>query len=101
MIPFTERVIDIIRSIPRGRVMTYGQIAGCAGSPQSARQVVRILHSMSRKHSLPWHRVINAKGKIALQNKESYNEQELLLKNESIEVGLNGVIDLAKYQWHP
>lgn len=81
--------------------MTYGQIAGCAGSPQSARQVVRILHSMSRRHNLPWHRVINAKGKIALQNKESYNEQELILKNEGIEVGLNGTIDLAKYQWHP
>ncbi|MEG6522755.1 MGMT family protein [Desulfotomaculum sp. 1211_IL3151] len=101
MTPFTERVIDIIRSIPRGRVMTYGQIAGFAGSPQSARQVVRILHSMSRRHNLPWQRVINAKGKIALQNKESYNEQERILKNEGIEVGLNGTIDLAKYQWHP
>ena len=61
MNPFTERVINIIKSIPIGKVMSYGQIAKVAGSPRGARQVVRILHSMSEKHKLPWHRVINAK----------------------------------------
>ncbi|KLT15581.1 DNA methyltransferase [Neobacillus vireti] len=81
--------------------MTYGQIAGLAGSPRAARQVVRILHSMSRAHRLPWHRVINAKGQIALQDDESYNEQLLSLEAEGVEVGLNGVIDLGEYQWNP
>jgi len=99
--PFTEKVIDIIRNIPDGRVMTYGQIAGFAGSPRAARQVVRILHSMSRKHHLPWHRVINAKGQIALQNDEFYNEQIMALEIEGVKVDLNGNIDLAKFQWHP
>ena len=75
MTPFTENVVEIIRSIPEGKVATYGQIAGLAGSPRAARQVVRALHSMSKKHRLPWHRVINAKGQIALQDDESYNEQ--------------------------
>ncbi|WP_100334076.1 MGMT family protein [Bacillus alkalisoli] len=101
MTPFTERVIDIIRSIPKGGVMTYGQIAGLAGSPRAARQVVRILHSMSKKHRLPWHRVINAKGQIALQDDESYNEQKMTLQIEGVEVSANGNIDLSKYQWHP
>jgi methylated-DNA-protein-cysteine methyltransferase related protein len=99
--PFTEKVIHIIRNIPEGKVMTYGQIAGLAGSSRTARQVVRILHSMSKKHQLPWHRVINAKGQIALQNDEAYNEQKMNLEIEGIEVHLNGKVDLGKYQWQP
>ncbi|MEH7479959.1 MGMT family protein [Neobacillus drentensis] len=101
MTPFTENVIEIIKSIPEGKVATYGQIAGLAGSPRAARQVVRALHSMSKKHRLPWHRVINAKGQIALQDDESYNEQRLSLEAEGVEIGLNGVIDLERYQWKP
>lgn len=101
MTPFTENVVEIIRSIPEGKVATYGQIAGLAGSPRAARQVVRALHSMSKKHRLPWHRVINAKGQIAIQDDESYNEQRLSLEAEGVEIGLGGVIDLEKYQWRP
>jgi len=101
MTPFTENVIEIIRSIPAGKVMTYGQIARLSGSPRAARQVVRILHSMSKKHRLPWHRVINAKGQIALQEDEAYNEQVLSLEAEGVEIGLGGVIDLDKFQWMP
>jgi methylated-DNA-protein-cysteine methyltransferase related protein len=101
MTPFTETVIGIIKSIPTGKVATYGQIAGLAGSPRAARQVVRILHSMSKKHRLPWHRVINAKGQIALQDDESFNEQWMSLEAEGVEIGLNGVIDLVRYQWQP
>jgi methylated-DNA-protein-cysteine methyltransferase-like protein len=101
MQPFTERVIEIIKAIPEGKVMTYGQIAREAGSPRAARQVVRALHTMSRKHRLPWHRVVNGKGQIALQDDESYHEQLFSLESEGIQVGLNGIIDLEKYQYHP
>lgn len=101
MTPFTEQVVEIIRAIPAGKVMTYGQIAGLAGSPRAARQVVRVLHSMSRKYRLPWHRVVNAKGQIALQDDESFQEQLLSLEAEGVEVGLHGLIDLEKYQWLP
>ena len=79
--------------------MTYGQIARVAGSTRAARQVVRILHSMSRKHHLPWHRVINSKGQISLQDDALYQEQLLSLEAEGIEVGMNGTIDLQKYQY--
>ncbi|MGD6968611.1 MGMT family protein [Rossellomorea vietnamensis] len=101
MTPFTEDVINIIRSIPAGKVMTYGQIAGLAGSPRAARQVVRILHSMSRKYQLPWHRVINAQGQIALRDEESFEEQRLNLEMEGVIVGLQGKIDLERFQWNP
>ncbi|WP_042463405.1 MGMT family protein [Neobacillus dielmonensis] len=101
MTPFTEKVVKIIQHIPEGKVMTYGQIAKLAGSPRAARQVVRVLHSMSWKYHLPWHRVINAKGQIALQEDDSYQEQRLSLEAEGVEIGLGGVIDLGKYQWEP
>lgn len=101
MTPFTEKVIHIILAIPKGSVMTYGQIAALAENPRAARQVVRILHSMSRKYDLPWHRVINARGQIPLQGDASFNEQKMILEIEGVEVDINGNIDLAKYQWHP
>jgi methylated-DNA-protein-cysteine methyltransferase related protein len=99
--PFTERVISIIQQIPEGKVMTYGQIARLAGSSRGARQVVRILHSMSKKYKLPWHRVINAKGQVALRDEESYQEQILILESEGVEFGLKDVVNLELFQWHP
>lgn len=101
MQPFTARVVEIIKDIPEGYVMTYGQIAKVAGSPRAARQVVRVLHSMSRKHHLPWHRVVNSKGQIALQEDDAYHEQLLSLEAEGIEIGIHGTIALPKYQYHP
>lgn len=94
---FTEEVIRIIREIPEQRVMTYGQIAAYAGNKRAARQVSRILHSMSSKHALPWHRVINQKGEISLQG----SEQRELLEMEGVHFQLDGKIDLAVYQWEP
>ncbi|MCD9022127.1 MGMT family protein [Cohnella silvisoli] len=101
MQPFTEQVIQIIKSIPEGYVMTYGQVAEQAGSPRGARQVVRILHSLSAKHNLPWHRVVNAKGEIAIQEGEGRYMQQLYLENENVEIGLGGRIDLDVYRFIP
>lgn len=101
MTPFTELVIDIIRGIPEGKVMTYGQIAACAGSPRGARQVVRILHSMSSKHRLPWHRVVNAAGEIALPGEEGKFVQRIQLESEGVDFLANGRIDLDTYRHIP
>lgn len=95
------RVIEIIKQIPEGRVMTYGQVAEQAGSPRAARQVVRILHAMSRAHRLPWHRVVNAKGQIAIKDIEGREMQELYLRSEGVEVDVDGSIDLDKYRHVP
>ncbi|MNZ76891.1 6-O-methylguanine DNA methyltransferase, DNA binding domain [compost metagenome] len=81
--------------------MTYGGVARAAGSPRGARQVVRILHSMSRKYKLPWHRVINAKGMIALTEDESNSLQKLYLQEEGIIFNEKGVVDLKQYQFDP
>lgn len=101
MKPFTERTLEIIKGIPAGKVMTYGQVASLAGSPRGARQVVRILHSMSQKHRLPWHRVIHATGEVNTRNSELFHEQKLLLEMENIRFINECRIDLNLYQFHP
>lgn len=101
MKPFTMQVIKIIKNIPEGYVMTYGQIAELAGSARGARQVVRILHSMSRTYELPWHRVVNAKGGIAITDDESRFLQILCLQNEGIEVDDSRLINLEIYRYIP
>ena len=101
MQPFTAQVVEVIKRIPTGRVMTYGQIAGEAGNPRAARQVVRILHSLSGKHELPWHRVVNAKGEIAIPDGEGKYMQALFLQNEGVPVDEQGRIDLERYRYMP
>ncbi|WNR46278.1 MGMT family protein [Paenibacillus roseipurpureus] len=98
MTPFTEKVIAIICAIPEGQVMTYGQIARLAGSPRAARQVVRVLHAMSKKHRLPWHRVVNARGEIAIQDAEGAELQRFLLVSEGIDISEGGLVVLEQYQ---
>lgn len=98
---FTRQAIKLIKDIPAGKVMTYGQIAKLAGSPRGARQVVRILHSMSKKYELPWHRVINANGQIGLKDDESFFVQKMSLESEGITFINKNSISLEKYQHHP
>ena len=98
---FTIRVKKVLKRIPRGQVATYGQIAEMAGSPRGARQVVWILHSSAEKEKLPWFRVVNSGGKIALQRGDGYELQMSLLEREGVRFSINGLIDLAKYQWQP
>jgi methylated-DNA-protein-cysteine methyltransferase-like protein len=99
MTPFTERAIEIIKNIPAGKVATYGQIALMAGNPRAARQVARILHSMSSGQGLPWHRVVNAQGKIALSAPEAFIMQKRLLEAEGVEVDAAGQVDLDVTLW--
>lgn len=98
---FTERAIEVIRGIPPGKVMTYGQVAAWAGSPRGARQVVRILHAMSGKYGLPWHRVINGKGEIGLQDFYHRELQVSELEAEGVTVTAGGRIDLEEYRYEP
>lgn len=99
--PFLQRVIAVLRRIPKGRVATYGQIAALAGSPRAARQVVRVLHSSSDAARLPWHRVINSKGQIALPRGHGFEMQAAMLRDEGVEVDHSGLVDLARFQWRP
>ena len=98
---FHERVIAVLKRIPKGRVATYGQIAALAGNPRAARQVVRALNNSSRAESLPWHRVINSRGQIALKPGAGFEMQKAMLLDEGVNSDSAGRLDLAKYQWRP
>lgn len=97
--PFTERVIKLIKQIPAGKVATYGQIAIYAGNPRASRQIAWVLHSSSKKDNLPWHRVINSKGRISLPKDRGYDLQKKLLEMEGVVFKENDFIDLDKYIW--
>jgi len=96
---FSGEVVEIIKSIPRGKVATYGQIAGLAGNRFASRQVVRVLNSSSRKEGLPWHRVVNSSGKISLKPGYGYEVQKELLEKEGIIFDKDDRIDLKIYLW--
>ncbi len=96
---FTKRALEIIKQIPPGRVATYGLIARAAGNPRGARQVVRVLHSLSEKEKLPWHRVINSKGQIRAPTPSDIEEQAGLLRAENVAVTQDYYVDLGKYLW--
>ncbi len=97
---FSERVIFILHSVPKGKVVTYGQVAAMCGNPRAARQVARILHSSSEKFDLPWYRVINSAGKISLPG-DSGKRQQGLLESEGIEFAEERKVDLKEYLWNP
>jgi len=97
MMQFTEEVLIIIQRIPYGKVMSYGRIARLAGNARGARQVARILHSMTEKYNLPWHRVINSKGKISITDERHAASQRELLISEGVEVSEDGYMDISKY----
>lgn len=99
--PFTREVKAAIRSIPRGRVATYGQIAALAGREHGARGVAWILHSSSEAAGLPWHRVIGGAGRISLPRRRGFEEQKRRLSAEGVAVDPGGRIDLKRYQWQP
>lgn len=98
---FTEQALIVMKRIPPGKIMTYGQVAAAAGSPRAARQVTRILHSMSKKHNLPWHRVVNAQGQIVVRDEDSRLFQKTSLQREGVEVDESDRVDLNQFRFDP
>jgi methylated-DNA-protein-cysteine methyltransferase related protein len=98
---FSVNIIKTLQMIPAGKVSTYGTVAAIAGNPSGARQVARILHSSSRKYSIPWHRVVNFKGEISPRSSMGHLNQRTLLEREGVEFGSTGRIDLDVFLWIP
>ncbi len=90
----TTMVIELIGSIPAGKVCSYGQLASFAAVPGGARAVARILHSCTGKHSLPWWRVVRSSGEIALPEDAGGAEQRERLLAEGVEFQRNGFVNL-------
>jgi methylated-DNA-protein-cysteine methyltransferase-like protein len=99
--PFSRAIVDVIRSIPRGKVATYGQVAAMAGNARAARRVAWLLSSSSTTRGLPWQRVINSKGEISFDpGSSSFARQKRLLKAEGIKFKTVAAVDLDVYQWN-
>ena len=96
------RIYAMIRRVPSGAAASYGQIARLAGIPGGARQVGYALHALPEGTTVPWHRVVNARGMISRRAVPgSELSQRMLLEAEGVYFDLNGRVDLAEYGWTP
>jgi len=93
----TRRIIEQILAVPRGKVSCYRDIALKAGLPNGARYTVRVLHSLSEKYDLPWHRIIRSNGSIALREGEGKELQIKLLRSEGVKVSPAGRVDMERF----
>ncbi len=98
--PLFLRTIEMVKSIPKGKVATYSSISNSIGAPGCARHVSYILSSSSKKHNLPWHRVMNSKGKISLSVEQGYFIQMKKLMSENV-VFNKDTVSLTEYLWKP
>jgi len=97
---YRERVYKIVRRIPRGRVMTYGQIAYILGEGYTPRTVGFVMAGSNNQ--TPWHRVINSQGRCSTGRVLlPPDKQQRMLENEGVEFNDNGSCELPKYLWHP
>ena len=100
---FDQRVYDVVAAIPSGRLATYGQVADWIGAYGCARQVGWALRRLPLPSALPWHRVVNARGCVAMSLSREGSDwmQRDLLIAEGIPVDLNGVLPLKHFLWRP
>lgn len=85
-----DRIKAVLRVIPAGEVMAYGEVALRAGFPRGARTVVWVLKTCAEKEQLPWHRVVNRDRRIAIKNPDGASVQRRLLEAEGWTVGEDG-----------
>ncbi|MDP6707254.1 MAG: MGMT family protein [Alphaproteobacteria bacterium] len=94
-----ERIYQVTRQIPAGRVATYGQIALVAGAG-SARLVGRAMATLPTGSDVPWHRVINSQGKISARRDGGFSpEQKRRLRREGVLLDRQGRVDVAAVGW--
>jgi methylated-DNA-protein-cysteine methyltransferase-like protein len=99
---FARAVYAIVRRVPRGTVVTYGQVAAILGHPRAARAVGTALAHLPRSlaHKVPWQRVINAAGKISYKGDFFRPEiQRRLLETEGVRFSDGERVNLKKYRW--
>ena len=95
-----DRIWQVVVAIPRGKVSTYGEIAQKAGLARAARRVGAALRGLPADTRIPWHRVVNAQGKISLpEGSKSYRTQRDRLHSEGVSFKANGGIDLRQFGW--
>ena len=94
-----ELIWETVRQIPRGKVATYGQVASEAGFPRQPRMAGYALHALPPHSGVPWHRVINAQGRISFpKDSAAYKKQRRLLKAEGV-VFRGEAVDMVRFGW--
>lgn len=94
-----EAILAVVKSIPPGRVTTYGIVAARAGLPRRARLVGKVLGALPEDSPLPWHRVVAAGGRVAFpEGSPARMRQVRRLEAEGVDVGRSR-IDLARFGW--
>jgi methylated-DNA-protein-cysteine methyltransferase related protein len=97
-----QRIYAVVRRIPRGRIASYGQVAQQAGLGGHARQVGYALHALDADDRLPWHRVLDAQGRVSPRAEPGGDRvQRALLEREGIRFDAAGRADLARFGWRP
>ena len=96
---FRSKVLEQVAAIPAGRVLTYGEVALLAGRPGSARQVGGVLFGLSEweAETFPWHRVVNAQGRLSTYKVGSGELQRALLEAEGVVFDPSGRLELKRY----
>ncbi|HEX6124345.1 MAG TPA: MGMT family protein [Pyrinomonadaceae bacterium] len=98
---YRERVYEIVRQIPVGRVMTYGQIAEILGEGYTPRTVGFVMHGADTEN-VPWQRVINSQGACSTGRMTMpLNLQQSMLEGEGVKFNDKGKCDLQTYLWYP
>ena len=99
---FFERVYEIVRQIPEGKVTSYGAIAKALGTARSARMVGWAMNASHTIDDVPAHRVVNRKGLLSGKHHfEGTNLMQQLLENEGMEIVDNQIVDFEKHFWLP
>lgn len=93
---FKGEVYEIVRAIPYGKVLTYGQIARLAGWPGHSRLVGRVLREASSAMGVPCHRVVNIQGRLV----PGWAGQKTLLEKEGVKIKANGCVDMLVSLWN-
>ena len=97
---YRERVYELVRRVPKGKVMTYGSVAIVLGDGYTPRTVGYVMHGSP--DGVPWQRVINSQGKCSTGRLTMpVNLQQEMLENEGVEFSKIGKCDLRVYQWWP
>jgi methylated-DNA-protein-cysteine methyltransferase-like protein len=96
-----DRILAIVRRIPRGRVATYGQVAALAGLAHAPRVAGYALHALPDGSPIPWHRVVGAGGRLSLARKspDGAITQRLRLEREGVEFDARGRVVLARHAY--
>ena len=95
---FFDKVYQVVKQIPKGKVATYGQVARLCGNNRMARQVGFALHVNPQPYVIPCHRVVDRFGNLKSFAFGGKDAQAELLKNEGVQV-VDHNVDLQKYQW--